>query len=114
MRAKDVCNDPNLTDEEKWRLIYGTTAVGNLPQYKRNDHEGHCWMPCPYDLRVSDAKTRVMLGLSDTDPLPTKVDHTLNGKAYYMATASQGELGFNCTFENCTHKVNTGQEYFYR
>jgi hypothetical protein len=115
MRSKDICDNSNLTAEEKWRLLVGTDAFGNLPQYKRLNHTGHCWMPCPYDLRVSDDKTRAMLGLSDTDPLPTKIDHTgANGRAYYMATASQGSWGYVCTFDNCPHKTSQGTAYFYR
>jgi len=115
MRSKDICSNPNLTKEEKWKLIYGTDAYGNLPQYKKNQHSGHCWMPCPYDIRVSDEKTRYMLGLSATDPLPTKVDHTdLTGRAYYMETASQVSWGYRCTFDNCPHKLNKGIAYFYK
>jgi hypothetical protein len=115
MRAKDICADPNLTDEEKWKLIYGTDYYGNLPQYKKDQHDGHCWMPCPYDVRADELRTRAMLKLNDTEPLPIKVDHTdSNGRAYYMTTESRGVWGFSCTFSGCTHKLSTGLSYFYR
>ena len=114
MSTKCICNDDNLTDAEKWSTLVGTDYVGNLPQYKRNDHEGHCWRPCPYSTDVSDSLTRIMLGLSDSDPLPTKVSHTSGGRDYYMATAHQGVWGFRCTYDNCPHLLDTGSRYFYR
>jgi hypothetical protein len=54
MRSKDICDNSNLTAEEKWRLLEGTDAFGKLPHYNRLNHTGHCWMGCPYVLRVSD------------------------------------------------------------
>ena len=115
MATKDICNDPLLTDEEKWKKLYGTEFYGNLPQYKRTQHEGHKWMPCPYDTLVAEDKTRVMLGLGAGDVVPDKVPHVdENGRSYYMATASQGVWGFRCTYSGCPYKLTHGTAYFYR
>jgi len=112
MRSKDICND-NLTQEEKWQKIYGTTNFGNLPSYTRNDHEGHCWMGCPYDTNTSDNRTRAMLHLSASGTLPSKVEHVIDGRSYFMATVSNGVPGYICTYSGCTYRLLNGKPYFY-
>ncbi len=114
MRAKDICNDETLTDLEKWERIYGTDYVGNLPQHKKHLHVGNCWCPCPYDSAATDLRTRHLLGLSDTDPLPTKIPHTDGTKNYFMKPDYRGVWGNVCTFDNCDYYLNTGKRYFYR
>lgn len=98
-----------------WKYRVGTDRYGNLPEDKKYDGKnGHCWNPCPYSTQCSDLKTRLMLGLDNTDPLPTKTDHTLGNTTYYMRTSSRGpRWGFECTFSGCTHYIVEGQKYFY-
>jgi hypothetical protein len=99
----------------EWRYTYGTTAYANLPQHKRNDHVGHCWAPCPYSTQSSIARTRFLLGLSDSDPLPARTDHTnTEGKLVYMKTSSIGTAwGFECQFDGCTYYIANGQHFYY-
>lgn len=96
------------TDFERWlqwQYEVGTTMYGNLPQWKKDQHEGHCWMPCPYSTDSSDERSENMLG-----SVPTKVDHG----EYYMATASKGSSwGFECTYSGCPHLLTNGTRYFY-
>lgn len=89
----------------EWRYRVGTTMYGNLPQWKKDQHEGHCWMPCPYSTDSSDTRSEIMLG-----SVPTKVDHG----DHYMATASRGSVwGFECTYSGCPYLLTNGTRYFY-
>jgi hypothetical protein len=99
----------------QWRFQHGTRAYGNLPQPEYLNKVGHCWMPCPYSTECTDTRTRLMLGLSDTDPLPPKTSHELvDGKKVYLKTASSGAAwGFICTFDGCPHYIANGTRYFY-
>lgn len=103
------------TSEQKWEAMYGTDAYGNLPQHKVTEHEGHCWQPCPYSTDTTDERTRALLRLAPTDPLPTKVDHVdANGRVYNMATNSRGpRWGYECTFDNCPYYLANGVRYFF-
>lgn len=115
VKRYDPCDDPGLTDAEKWRQKVGTESTGNLPEYKKNQHIGHCWAPCPYDTNSTDIRTRHMLNLSLTDPLPAKVYHLdqITGKESFMLTEFKGGWGFLCTYSGCTNLINTGKQYFY-
>ncbi len=99
----------------QWKYQHGTHYYGNLPQAEYLNNIGHCWMPCPYSTQCTDTRTRVMLGLSDSDPLPPKVDHkTVDNKDIYLKTASNGsDYGFECTFLGCPHYIANGTRYFY-
>lgn len=90
----------------QWQYEIGTTVYGNLPQHKRHDHDGHCWMPCPYSADSSDERSSEMLGFT-----PTKNDHGI----YYMKTESRAAWGFECTYSGCPHIVDYGNDnaYFY-
>ena len=102
------------TPQEVWEYMYGTDAVGNLPQYKVPNHVGHSWMPCAYSTQADDLRTRLLLGLSDLDPLPSQVDHTdANGKVYYLKTKGKGpRWGYECPFDNCPYYLANGKRYF--
>lgn len=106
-RMQALCG--NLT----WESFYGTTASGNLPQWKKDQHEGHCWHPCPYSTQSTALKTRHLLSLDDIDPLPTKVDHTENSREYFMKTKYKGSWGYECTFDDCPYFIDNGVKYFY-
>lgn len=112
MSNKCICNDDSLTKEEKWRNIVGTDNYGNLPEYKKSNHVGHCWKPCPYSTDTPDELTRLLLNIPQTDPLPTKNDHTHNGVTYYMNNAYRGGWGFVCTFDGCPYYLSTGERFF--
>ena len=87
-----------------WRLSIGTTAMGNLPQRKR-DHEGVSCAPCPYDTQADDVRSEIMLG-----SVPSKVDHDI----YYMRVAQRGtSWGFECTYSGCPYLLANGVPYFY-
>ena len=90
-------------------------TCGNFPEYKVNDHVGHCYAICPYDTRCPDLRTRHMLGITPSGILPTRVTHIgTDGKDYFMKTTHSGDWGFECTFSGCVYKLDTGQSYFYR
>jgi hypothetical protein len=94
----------------QWYYQHGTYQYGNLGDFKKDDHVGHCFAPCPYDTACSDERTRHMLDLSDTDPLPLRTAHGI----YYMRTESRGsKWGFECTYDSCPHYLSTGRRYFY-
>ena len=112
-KCYDPCDDETLTKEEKWRHKVGTEFTGNLPEYKKDQHIGHCWAPCPYSTQSTDIRTRHMLNLSLIDPLPTKVYHETDGKEHFMMTENRGGWGFLCTYSGCTHLINTDKQYFY-
>jgi hypothetical protein len=96
----------------EWRNQHGTTAYGNLPQHKRQDHVGHCWAPCPYSTQSSDFRTRSLLGITISGSLPTKVDHTLpDGREVFLQNADGGV--FICPFDDCTHYITNGTRYHY-
>jgi len=97
-----------------WRIRIGTVRYGNLPKNKIRDGKvGHCWAPCPYSTQSSDLRTRHLLGLSDSDPLPPKVDHTIGDTTYFMGTAFQGRWGYECTYIGCVHYILNGKKYFF-
>ena len=115
MRAKDVCSNDLLTSQEKWRAIIGTENEGQLPEYKVNQHVGHCWASCPYDSEATELRTRHLLGLSETDPLPTRVSHVdNNGTSHYMKTSDRGGWGYECTYSGCPSLLVNGMPYFYK
>jgi hypothetical protein len=98
-----------------WKRRVGTKDYGNLPaDKKRLDKVGHIYAPCPYSTQSSDFKTTRLLGLTEGESLPTKVDHSVGGVTYYMKTASRGsKWGYECTFPGCPHYILTGQHYFF-
>ena len=99
---------------DAWEHMYGTTQEGNLPDWKKDDHVGSCWVPCPYSTQASDLRKRHLLGLGDLDPVPLGEDHTADGKIHYMRPKSKGSTwGYECTFDNCPYYLANGQRYFY-
>lgn len=93
-----------------WYYEYGTYQYGNLPDYKKDDHVGHCFAPCPYDSNATELRTRHLLGLADNELLPTRVPHGI----YYMKTESRGgRWGFECTYDSCPYYLANGRRYFY-
>ena len=111
-----ICNDDTLTAAEKWEQIHGTTANGNLPQWKRDEHVGHKWYPCPYSTQASEHFTRAKLGLNNGEALPTKTDHTnsTTGKVHYMGVDGRSGWGYVCTFDDCNYYLTNGVRYFRR
>jgi hypothetical protein len=96
----------------QWRNEIGTTAYGNLPQHKRQEHVGHCWAPCPYSTQSSDFRTRSLLGITISGSLPTKVNHVLSdGREVFLQNADGGV--FICPFDGCTHYITNGTRYHY-
>lgn len=99
---------------EKWvqhKFSMGTTMYGNLPQHKKHEHVGHCWMPCPYDVNTEVVRMRAMLDLDVGQfPIEGRNDHGV----YYMKTDHSGPVwGFSCTYHNCPYLVAYGSTYFY-
>lgn len=99
----------------QWRYQYGTRVYNNLPQPNYLNNVGHCWMPCPYSTECSDDRTRLMLGLSSSDPLPPKTSHTLldGRKVYLKMSAVSSSWGFECKFDGCPYYIANGSRYFY-
>ena len=97
-----------------WKLSIGSTNAGNLSTRKNHVGKvGHSYAPCPYSTQSNSVRTRNMLGLSETDPLPMPVDHTLLQVVYYMETTYSGRWGFQCSFGSlCPGYVN-GNNYIY-
>lgn len=111
----------------QWKFNVGTPYTGNLPQFKKLEHVGHCWQPCPYDdlliyysnLQDSDVieeaanvKVDHHLGVGYNDI--THTEHVLNNTNYYMKTHSKGSAwGYECTFDTCPYYVANGKRYFY-
>jgi len=94
----------------QWLYVHGTYQYGNIGDWKKDDHVGHCWAPCPYDLACDSTRTRHLLALEETDPLPAQSAHGI----YYMRTESRGSRwGLECTDDNCPYYLSTGQRYFY-
>jgi hypothetical protein len=105
-------NGVNISDANKfgkwlvWLCTYGTVDYGNLPSNKRNDHVGHCWSWCPFDINCYDAiRSETMLGYVPT----SLVDHG----NFYMKTAYHGRWGMECTYDNCVYLIENGRPYFY-
>jgi len=98
-----------------WKYRIGTDRFGNLPENKKNvDKVGHSWCTCPYSNQSTDLRTRHLLGLGDSDPLPTKIDHTISNTTYYMRTVSRGaRWGYECSYPGCTYFILNGEKYFY-
>jgi len=107
------------TPQEIWEYMYGTENYGNLPEHLKYTHAGHCWAPCPYSTQATAIRTRHLLGLADTDPLPigslTRTDHTdVNGMVYYLKTHGKGPVwGYECTFDDCPYYLVYSKRYFY-
>ena len=90
----------------QWKYELGTTFYNNLPQFKKLNHVGHCWMSCPYSTDSNSDRSISMLG---SNP-PIKMDHG----DYYMETASNGtSWGFRCTYSGCYYLNTYGKAYFY-
>lgn len=97
-----------------WLIKMGTVRYGNLPENKKGDHVGHSYAPCPYSTQSTSLRTRHLLKLADTDPLPIKVDHDIAGTVYYLRTSRKsGRWGYECTCPNCTYFILNGKNYFY-
>jgi hypothetical protein len=100
----------------KWLFRVGTVRYGNLPANKTHEGKvGHSYAPCPYSTQSDDGRTRLMLKLAPTDPLPAKADHTDSGVIYYLSTTSRGtKWGHGCTFIGCPYSIlNDGQRYIH-
>lgn len=110
MPGCDICTTFSGTAEELWQQTHGTDAYGNLPQYKKDQHVGNKWNPCPYSTQSSIARTEFKLGT-----LPTRADHTApDGKIHYMKPDRKNAWGYECTYDDCPHLISTGKRYFYR
>ena len=97
-----------------WKLSIGTEDVGSLPKTKKHLNKvGHSYAPCPYSTQSNDVRTRHMLNLSDTDPLPMKVDHSILQVVYYMETAYSGRWGFQCSYGPLCPGYTNGIDYIY-
>jgi len=93
----------------QWQYEIGTTTYGNLPQYKKPNHSGNCWMPCPYSTDSNDDRSQAMWEQHD-DPILTKNDHSDN----YMQTDSNGTVwGWRCTYSGCPYEAVYNKPYFY-
>jgi len=97
----------------QWKYEIGSSSIlyNNLPQHKRNDHFGHCWMLCPYDINNTENKMRAMLDLvPEQFPLEGRNNHG----NYYMQTVNRGHVwGFECTSPTCPYRTAYGKPYFY-
>jgi len=98
-----------------WKIRVGTDRHGNLPADKKLDGKvGHCWAPCPYSTQSSDLRTRHLLGLDSSDPLPSKTDHSSGGTTYFMQNIVRGSRwGYECTYPACNYYIDNGKKYFY-
>lgn len=113
-RMKRICTVASGV-EDVWRTLYGTEDYPNLPRHKDNENkEGNCWQPCPYSTQATAIRTRALLGLLETDPLPSKIDHTdANGVVHYMQAAHRGAWGYECTLGAACPGYSDGKSYFY-
>jgi len=134
---------PNPCDTQTWEEMYGTTMEGNLPQYKKPQHIGNMWMPCPYSTQAvldfsrwpelygttiqeyeatygpvdAYGRIRSMLGFVPSN----LVDHTISvpvgtgtvDKEVYLRPARKGVWGYECTFPGCPYLLDNGKRYFY-
>jgi hypothetical protein len=97
----------------RWKYTYGTENYGNLPSYKKSEHTGNCFTPCPYSIQATDIGSTIMLGGIPAGAL-TKNDHVINERVYYMRVAANGSVwGYECTFDNCPYYTVYGKRYFY-
>lgn len=97
-----------------WKLETGSTIYGNFPENKKFSHVGHCFSPCPYDSDCDEIRVRVLLGLTEADPLPVRVTHIVGTTSYFMETTNRGsKWGYQCTFPGCSFFLSTGTKYFY-
>jgi len=98
-----------------WRLTVGTSLYGNLPtNQKINSKLGRRYLQCPYDTACSEARTRALLLLSDTDVLPSRFLHEIGTDHYYMKVSPRGNRwGYECTFPGCPFHITNNKNYFY-
>lgn len=97
-----------------WKLETGSTVYGNFPENEKFNHVGHCFAPCPYDTECDDVRTKLLLGLGATDPLPVKVLHKVGLVNYFMKATNRGsKWGHQCTFPGCPFFLANGKQYFY-
>ena len=97
-----------------WKLTTGSAVYGRLGADTKSSHVGHCYAICPYSIDCGETRTRIMLKLSDTDPLPTQVSHTVGGVDYFLKSTNRGsKWGYECTCPTCSFLLSTGKEYFY-
>lgn len=97
-----------------WKLTTGSISYGNFTPDTKNDHVGHCFAPCPYDSNSTDLRTRLLLGLSESDLLPIKILHEQNNTHYYMQTMNHGAVwGYQCSFPGCPYFTSNNKPYFY-
>jgi len=100
----------------QWQYEIGTTVYGNLPQHKKSEHKGHCWMPCPYtSITDSSVERSETMWSGSGAPELSRVAHGI----YYMKTQARGSVwGYECTFDGCSYLESTGgvvsgTRYFY-
>jgi len=97
-----------------WKLSIGTTNIGNLSSRNNNINKvGHSYAPCPHSTQSDRTRTRIMLGLLETDPLPIRVDHSIGQVVYYMETSHTGRWGFTCSFGPLCPGYANGYNYVY-
>ena len=124
IRDKDISEwNTWMTDNEKvvdfdkwllWKLSIGTNDIGNLSKRKTHIGKvGHSYAPCPYSTQSNETRTRHMLGLSETGPLPGKIDHSDSNFIYYMKTSYSGRWGFECSFGSDCPGYSNGKNYIY-
>jgi len=99
----------------RWLIRIGTTRYNNLATTKVNEGKvGHGYAPCPYSLQSGEVRTRLMLGLTDSDPLPVRTNHIDSGITYFLSTTSKGSRwGQGCTFIGCPYYILNGSQFFY-
>jgi hypothetical protein len=115
---RNICDEANRAVasgivDNMWEYIYGTEHEGNLPQYETYTHEGHSYAPCPYSTQSDEVRSRIMLNLSNSDPLPTRNLHQIGNREYFMKTDYSGKWGFRCTFVGCPFYIDNGYTYFH-
>lgn len=97
----------------QWKWTYNTEMYGNLPQYRAFEHTGKVYAPCPYDTSCPEERTRILLDLGLSNPLPAQTIHEIGDRHYYMIETRNGRWGYQCTFDNCPYYISTGQRFFY-
>ncbi len=99
----------------RWKYMYGTENYGNLPSFKKPEHVGNCYIPCPYSTQATDLRSTILLGGVPVGSL-TKTNHTDtgSGKVHYMKPeAKLSAWGYECTFDDCPYNIVYGGRYFY-
>lgn len=87
-----------------WKCNNGTDNYGNLATRDR-DHVGIKGVLCPFDSRVAVYRAIDILGYLPNE----QVDHINN----YMKVTQKGAVwGFECTYSDCSYKINTGSYFF--